>query len=391
MRRRQNARPDLLRFLIVAAYLACVMVWLVLSRQIRPNFSIRRTLRQFFTHRRSPGSSLVVATGLDHHDESCTVPAKTINQSATSTLLPVEQRLAFAALACPRTGQPLRRVGDMLLTLDGKEQYPIVREIPRFVTSDHYVNSFSFEWNVHDRTQIDRFRNDDCSERSLREKTGLTPGDVRGKLVLDAGVGAGRFADVLARWGAIVIGVDLSYAVEAANLTFAGWPNVLICQADIGNLPFRPGTFDYIISIGVLHHTPDTRRYFECLPRLLKPGGEIAIWVYPRESEYPTRARWVPFTSRIPRAWYYSFCKIFVPWALRHRNSRFVDHLRHLFPFSDQGLGIDNDILDTFDAYSPRYHGIHAPEEVKSWFHAAGLTDIREYPWHTAVRGKRAA
>jgi SAM-dependent methyltransferase len=311
--------------------------------------------------------------------------------AAIPVVLRVEDRTAFSALACPKTGQPLQRLGDALVTPDRAHSYPIVREIPRFVAGDRYVNSFSFEWNVHDHTQLDRFRADDSSERMFRAKTGLTPGDVRGKLVLDAGIGAGRFSDVLARWGAIVVGVDLSYAVEAANLSFSGLPNVLVCQADIGNLPFRPGTFDFIVSIGVLHHTPDTRRYFDCLPRLLKPGGEIAIWVYPPESEYTTRARWIPFTSRIPKAWCYSFCKVLVPWAQRRKKSSFVRQLRHLFPISDQGLGLENDILDTFDAYSPRYLGIHSAEEVAVWFRTAGLTNIRAYPWPTAVRGRRAA
>ena len=311
--------------------------------------------------------------------------------AAIPVMVRVEDRAAFATLTCPETGQPLERVGDALVTPDRTHTYPIVREIPRFVTSDHYVSSFSFEWNVHDHTQLDGFRADDSSERIFRDKTGLTPQDVRGKLVLDAGIGAGRFADVLARWGAIVVGVDLSYAVEAANVTFGGQPNVLVCQADIGCLPFRAGTFDFIVSIGVLHHTPDTRRYFDCLPRLLKPGGEIAIWVYPDEGDYATRARWIPFTSRIPKQWYYSFCQVFVPWALRRRHNRFVHHLRHLFPFSDQGLGVENDVLDTFDGYSPRFHDVHSPAEVKDWFHAAGLTEIREHPWPTAVRGRRAA
>lgn len=311
--------------------------------------------------------------------------------AAIPLLLRIEDRAAFSTLACPHTGQPLQRIGDALVTPDRAHSYPIVREIPRFVTSDRYVNSFSFEWNVHNHTQLDTFRGDQSSERILEEKTGLTPADVRGKLVLDAGIGAGRFADVLARWGATVVGVDLSYAVEAANVTFGEQPQVLVCQADIGNLPFRPGTFDFIVSIGVLHHTPDTRRYFDCLPRLLKPGGEIAIWVYPNEGEYATRAKWIPFTSRIPKHWYYSFCKVFVPWALRRRHSRFAHLLRHLFPFSDQGLGVENDILDTFDGCSPRYHGIHSPGEVTGWFRAAALTDIRDYPWHTAVRGRRAA
>jgi hypothetical protein len=45
---------DYLRFAVVAVYLAGVLVWLVASRQIRPNFSIRRTLRAFVFRRRKP-------------------------------------------------------------------------------------------------------------------------------------------------------------------------------------------------------------------------------------------------------------------------------------------------------------------------------------------------
>jgi SAM-dependent methyltransferase len=311
--------------------------------------------------------------------------------AATPLLWRVEDRKAFRWLTCPATGQSLERRGEFLVTPDCAHRYPIVHEIPRFVAGDHYADSFSFEWNVHKHTQLDPFRADQLSERTLREKTGLTPEDVRGKLILDAGLGAGRFAEVLARWGASVVGVDLSYAVEAANVTLGEIPNVLVCQADIANLPFRPGTFDYIISIGVLHHTPDTRRYFQFLTPFLKPGGEIAIWVYSNSSHYATRARWIPFTSRIPKRWYYSFCKVFVPWALRHRDSALVRNLRHLFPFSDQGLGVENDVLDTFDGYSPRYHGVHAPHGVAAWFQAAGLSDIRILPCATAVRGRRAA
>jgi hypothetical protein len=45
---------DYLRFAVVAVYLACVMVWLVASRRIRPNFSIRRTLRALVSRRHKP-------------------------------------------------------------------------------------------------------------------------------------------------------------------------------------------------------------------------------------------------------------------------------------------------------------------------------------------------
>jgi SAM-dependent methyltransferase len=304
----------------------------------------------------------------------------------------LDDKAAFFTLACPVTGQSLRRIGDTLITPDGKHSYPVVREIPRFVDCDLYTRSFSFEWNVHSATQLDTHRTDGWSEETLREKTGLTPEQVRGKLVLDAGVGAGRYAEVLSRWGATVVGADLSFAVEAANTHFARRTDVMLCQADIGALPFRPGTFDFIISIGVLHHTPDTHKYFSALPKLLKPGGEIAIWVYPDSPDYVTRKHWVPFVHRIPRQWYYSWCKVFVPWAVSRTGTRLGRWLFRVFPFSNQSRGIENDILDTFDGFSPRYHGVHSTDDVKGWFREAGLRDLRDYPeWPTAVRGRRAA
>jgi len=294
-----------------------------------------------------------------------------------------------AILVDSASGGPLRREADAYVAESGK-RYPIVGGIPRFVTSDAYVGSFSFEWNTHDRTQLDCFRDDAPSEREFIAKTGFAPRQLRGALVLDAGVGAGRYADVVSRWGADVAGVDLSLAVEASQRNLGDRDNVWIAQADIGQLPFRPASFDYIFSIGVLHHTPDTRQYFHRLVPLLKPGGTIAIWVYPAEGDYLVRKEWIPFTNRIPPRMFYAWCRWFVPWAQRRLHDPVVGALRRIFPFPTHGLGIEYDILDTFDGYSPAFHGIHSPAEVEGWFREAGLVDVRApSDWTTCMRGTR--
>jgi SAM-dependent methyltransferase len=295
---------------------------------------------------------------------------------------------------CPTCKRPLVRKGvDLEMFSCGAEHsFPIVRGIPRFVGSDLYVDSFSFEWNTHNTTQLDSHRGGDSSEEMFRIKTGLTPEQVKGKLVLDAGVGAGRFSDVLARWGAKVVGVDLSYAVEASYQNFKHLDNVVIAQGDIGRLPFAEETFDFIVSIGVLHHTPNTKEYFQKLVPLLKRGGSIAIWVYPNEGDYITRTQWIPYTYKIPDKMFYEWCRWFVPLANKRRTSNLVQWISKVFPFSYQGLGIENDILDTFDGYSPRFHGIHSTEEVKGWFEESGLVNIREPGnWTTSVRGDKPA
>lgn len=294
-------------------------------------------------------------------------------------------------LRCPETGQPLRREGDAYVGANGR-RWPIVRDIPRFVADDRYVGSFSFEWNTHKTTQLDSRTGEGWSEDIFITKTGLTPEAVRGKVVLDAGVGAGRFSDILARWGAArVVGADLSYAVEAARENLRDQENASVIQADIARLPFAPRTFDIIISIGVLHHTPDTRAHFEKLVPLLRPGGTICIWVYPHEGDYLKRNAWIPFTRRIESQRFYRWCRWFVPFARRHRDNVVVQYFGQLFPFSNQGFGLENDILDTFDAYSPYYHWTHTPDEVVGWFQAAGLVDVQVLPWNTAVRGRSPA
>ena len=296
----------------------------------------------------------------------------------------------YSVLACPTCKSSLaRRVEALFCSKDGR-RFPILRGIPRFVESDKYVRSFSFEWNTHKTTQLDTFRNDGSSEDTFRKKTGFKPEDLKHKLVLDAGIGAGRYTDVMARWGAKVIGIDLSYAVEAAQENFQNLDNVLVAQADIGNLPFKPETFDAIVSVGVLHHTPDTKKYFLELVPYLRHGGAIAIWVYPAEGDFVTRKQWIPFTSHIPDRMFYEWCRWFVPFAQRRLDSLLIQSIFGIFPFSNQGLGLENDILDTFDGYSPRFHGIHTPEEVEGWFREAGLVDIHiPGPWNTSMRGTR--
>ena len=90
----------------------------------------------------------------------------------------------------------------------------------------------------------------DESERMLAATTGWSGEDYRGRLVLDAGVGAGRFAEIASNKGAEVVGVDLSQAIDAAYENIGSRPNVHLVQADIFAMPFRDGTFDMAYSVG---------------------------------------------------------------------------------------------------------------------------------------------
>lgn len=286
------------------------------------------------------------------------------------------------ALACPACGR----------------SYPLIRGIVRFVDAQKYAGTFGFQWQRYTHTQLDN----ECtreSENTFRRKTGFMPEELRGKLVLDVGCGMGRFADVANRWGARVLGVDLSEAAAVAARNLADRDSACFFQADLFSLPFSPGSFDYIYSIGVLHHTPDCEKAFKSLVPYLKPGGRIAIWLYSGYNKwYRFSDIYREVTTRMPARWLHGLCHIAVPLYYVHRALRAIPLvgrpasglLAHLLPVSENP---DREwrVLDTFDWYSPRYQSKHTYEQVFRWFEECGLEAIRVLHEPVAVQGCKPA
>ncbi len=80
-------------------------------------------------------------------------------------------------------------------------------------------SAYGLQWN--------RFRivRTDEDRATFRNRTGLSPGDLAGKDVLDAGCGMGRYLRIAAESPArLIVGVDLSLAVAAARELTAGLP-----------------------------------------------------------------------------------------------------------------------------------------------------------------------
>jgi len=105
------------------------------------------------------------------------------------------------------------------------------------------------------------------------------------RYILDAGTGLGRLvADFCeANRNGEVFGIDLSDAVEGAYQNTKEYPNAHIIQADLMKLPFRESMFDFILSEGVLHHTPNTLKAFKVLLDFLMREGEIGVYIYKKK------------------------------------------------------------------------------------------------------------
>ncbi|MEO8432632.1 MAG: methyltransferase domain-containing protein [Acidobacteriota bacterium] len=289
----------------------------------------------------------------------------------------------------PVDGSALRLEGEKLVSAAGRT-YPIVRGIPRFVPSDSYAGSFGYQWNRFAQTQLDSASGGTQSKDTFVEKTGLKLEDLRGKTVLDVGCGMGRFAEVVAEAGGRLVGIDLSSAVDAAAPNLARFENAAVVQADVFSLPFAPETFDLIYSIGVLHHTPDTRAAFLSLPRFLKPGGEIAVWLYARMLRWTLAMSRVYrlITTRLPKDRLLKLCRVADPLGAFERSGKVGTLVQFLIPVSNHPDPKWR-ILDTFDWYSPRYQWTHTDLEVEGWFREAGLQRIWHGSFPVSVRGAK--
>ncbi len=107
----------------------------------------------------------------------------------------------------------------------------------------------------------------------------LTSEDFANKLVLDVGCGSGRPASVAASFGAEVVGVDLSEAVQTAHSLSTHYPLLHVVQGDAYALPFKP-CFDFVYCVGVIQHVPDPSAVLMSISRVVAPGRRLIIWVY---------------------------------------------------------------------------------------------------------------
>lgn len=177
---------------------------------------------------------------------------------------------------CPETKLQLTNNDGFLCTIKN-EKYPIVNGIPRFVPTQNYSDGFGLQWNTYKKTQLDSYTKTTITEDRLRNSLGIDLKELKGKTILEAGCGAGRFTEVLLKYGAYVYSFDLSSAVEANWFNNKDKGKLVIFQGDVLKIPFEDNSFDYVICLGVLQHTPSSSKSLHSLFRVVKPGGKIVV------------------------------------------------------------------------------------------------------------------
>jgi 2-polyprenyl-3-methyl-5-hydroxy-6-metoxy-1,4-benzoquinol methylase len=290
-----------------------------------------------------------------------------------------------------------------------KERFQIIDGIPRMLLSPlreallaneavkgidarqvETALSFGFEWTRFPEMYAE------WTQSFLNYMEPHGPEFFKGKKVLDAGCGNGRFAHSAAKYGAEVWAIDLGPAVEVARRNLSGFEDAQVVQADLHQPPFALETFDFIYSLGVLHHLPDPESAFHGLLPFLKPGGEIQIYLYWKPENQPVKRALLAvvvaarqITTRLPHGavyalafpaalaafvffvWPYQLLKK-IPGLRRFAEKMPMKQYAH-FPFRVC-------VNDQLDRFSAPIENRYTRSETESWLRRAGLEDCQVRP-----------
>lgn len=243
------------------------------------------------------------------------------------------------------------------------------------------IQSYSYQWRTF-KEMLPHWE-----EVFLRSVSPLEPSFFHRKFGLDAGCGFGRSLYYATSYGAEVIGIDLSEAVESARENTRNRPGCHVVQADIYHLPFRKQSFDFIYSIGVLDHLPDPEGGFSKLTELLLPNAPISIWVYSRG-----RGRQIAvfnlvrsITTHLPPRLLNLLCLLgaagqWVLWILPYRLLHRIPATRRLakrLPFTwHERYPFRVLHTDWFDGLSVPLVNYYRQEEITQWYRDAGFEQI---------------
>ncbi|NCU04706.1 MAG: methyltransferase domain-containing protein [Chitinophagaceae bacterium] len=331
----------------------------------------------------------------------------------------------FQLLCCPYTKQPLRLqilskklkqfanckieiIEEAILFSDAGFIFPVIGGIPRMLLESIYdyedfflkhlpdylvlkeqleqkhadllgfckkknkktKQSFFIEWGFFKPHSNDRLWHDhiaDLSGRFLQESD-LRIDDLKGKSVIDVGSGHGVTTGKIANLSELVIGVELSRAVEEAykrnNQT-----NAHFVQGDLLFLPFAGESFDLLYSSGVLHHTADTKKSLFAVENLVKKGGRICIWLYhPQDNKIHNAMLSIrKVTGKLPILLSFILLMVFV-----FPISFLVKKIKR-----KRELNYREEIIDILDMFTPEFRFEIAHDEAKKWLALLNYSNIK--------------
>lgn len=287
---------------------------------------------------------------------------------------------AFELLDCVERDNEIE--SGVLVCQSCDARYPVDRGLPVILSDAGRMartqRSFGKQWEWQNRflfetdTIYGLSENEELSD--FEDAMGLRLSDARNGFILDAGCGSGRLTRGVARAAseATVVGMDISGSARVAYENCRDTDNAHIVRCDLRKPPFRPGTFGYVWSEGVIHHTPSSYETFSALDTLVAPGGRTYIWVYPSYKFSPYRfARdvlWrpykLPLSMLLALSWLLAVPLYIATLLTNQRRGRYGKRTLRSMAFA------------FFDNLSPEFQHRHSKAEVSAWLESHGYAEI---------------
>jgi SAM-dependent methyltransferase len=278
----------------------------------------------------------------------------------------------------------------------------------------NYAENFDLQWNTFRSTQLDSHTGTTRNAANLFRSTRWSPDELKGKTVLEAGCGPGKYTEILLKAGMKVTAFDLTTAVFVNQEQNRLKGNLTCFQGDIYALP-EIGQFDYVFCYGVLQHCPDPTLAYKKIFEKLKPGGCISIDYYTNPS-IPTpwttpKYFWRKWTSNMDPKVLLRRIQLYLPfWLpidtvirvvpllgprllghLRIPCWNYLDVLKHNLKTKPLPLAIAEwyrwAVMDTFDALGAKYDFPKTLDEVREMMSFDNACDIEVFYGSNGIVG----
>lgn len=243
-----------------------------------------------------------------------------------------------------------------------------------------YVASFGYEWH-HLDAYVDK---EVLSHGHLFGRFLLERDYFRGKAVVDVGCGNGRIGRFIAAQAAGYVGVDLSESVYAFPKHLPRPPSFALVRASGTDLPLDDDSVDVAVCWGVLHHMDDPEAAMQELLRVVRPGGEILVYVYSTSLDQRKNLNglWKYLPAERQRHYIESLSDAIDSW-------RDVDEFFAIQLASQVSMYFksnrDLQILQWFDGVTPHYHW-SLQKAIGPFFESRGFTARETAPGCFRIR-----
>jgi len=210
-----------------------------------------------------------------------------------------------AIFCCPKCKNSLKRKKEYFFCPECKENYSFTGNIYKFFDPD-CISSKDRKTGEFFNKIFKIFSPEDkkgsVEEISLFKLFGFSSKDFRNKIILDAGTGYGRIVKEISGYKPKgVFGMDLALHSLVAASEFVNKKEAFFVHADLNRAPFPAETFDWVISLGVIHHLENFDGALKNLLILCKKKGKILLAIQGRNGFFPSVRFWLrKITVKIP-------------------------------------------------------------------------------------------